>query len=250
MDEELIKGLIGVIFIILIINTTMVLDIASRSPSQDNSVGQGAGVTGAVGNLKNPAATTPAVTTPVPAITTVPKTIPPTPAATQGKNLITSYVTIETPIPQITEARPFIQADVSRPSYDNFITIYSLSDQTLTQDFPLISFNLVNPPLIIDYAVKPYNVTDLKYYEYKMKSTYYTETINITRPYEDTWFNIVVRNKDTGEIIAEDGFGRLHSTENLKRLSIQKSGNFQFEYDGQFGYLTLTMKVNKTGNIP
>jgi len=244
MDEELIKGLIGIIFITLLINTTMILDIASRSPSQDNSVGRGAVDSGVVGNLKNPAATTPAVTTPVP------KTIPPTPAATQGKNLITAYVTIETPIPQITEAHPFIQADISRQSYDDFITIYSLTTQTLTQDFPLISFNLVNPPLIIDYAVTPYNVTDLKYYEYKMKSTYYTETINITRPYEDTWFNVVVRNKDTGEIVAEEGFGKLYSTEKQKRLIIHKGGNYQFEFDGQFGYLTLTMKVNKIGNIP
>jgi hypothetical protein len=83
-----------------------------------------------------------------------------------------------------------------------------------------------------------------------MKSTYYTETINITRPYEDTWFNVVVRNKDTGEIVAEEGFGKLYSTEKQKRLIIHKGGNYQFEFDGQFGYLTLAMKVNKMGNIP
>jgi len=150
----------------------------------------------------------------------------------------------------VTEPHTLLQSDVSRTSYDDFITIYSLTNQELIQSFPLVSFNLVNPPLIIEYEVTPFNITDIKYIEYKMKSTYYKQTINVTRPYEDTWFTIVVRDKDTGNIIAEDGYGKTLSTERSKRLDIQKSGNFQFEFAGQFGNVTLTMKVNKLGNIP
>jgi len=255
MDEHLIKFLVGLIFIILAINTTMVLDIASRSPYQTGAAGQGAGEPGTSLILKTPTTTTTTTTTPVTPLqirtpTPATTTIPPTPSLKQADNLITTYVTIETPVPQVTEPRQLLQPDVSRRSYDDFITIYSLTNQTLTQAFPNVSFNLVNPPLIIDYTVTSYNVTDIKYIEYKMKSTYYKQNITVTRPYEDTWFKIIVRDKDTGNIIAEDGYGKTLSTERTKSLHIQKSGNFQFEFDGEFGTVSLTMKVDKFGNIP
>jgi len=250
MDEHLIKFLVGLIFIILAINTTMILDIASRSPYQTSAAGQGAGEPGTSLILKTPTTTTPSVTplqirTPTLATTTIPPTTP----LKQADNLITTYVTIETPVPLVTEQRELLQPDVSRRSYDDFITIYSLTNQNLTQAFPNVSFNLVNPPLIIDYTITPYNVTDIKFIEYKMKSTYYKENITITRPFEDMWFTIIVRDKGTGNIIAEDGYGKTRSTERSNHLEILKSGNFQFEFAGQFGNITLTMKVDKLGNI-
>jgi hypothetical protein len=251
MDEALIKSIIGVIFIILAINTTMILDIASRSPYQTSAAGQGAAEPGTSLILKTPTTTTASVTpiqirAPTPSATT----IPPIPSSKQAGNLITTYVTIETPVPQVTEPHKLLQTDVSRTSYDDFVTIYSITNQTLTQAFPIVSFNLVNAPLIIDYTVTPYNITDTKYIEYKMKSTYYKQNITVTRPYEDTWFTIVVKDKDTGNIIAEDGYGKTRSTERSKSLDIQKTGNFQFEFDGQFGTVNLTMKVNPLGNLP
>jgi len=251
MDEHLIKFLVGLIFIILAINSTMILDIASRSPYQTGAAGQGAAEPVPSLVLKTPTTTTTPVTpvqirTPTPATTT----IPPTPSLKQAGNLITSYVTIETPVPQVTEPHELLQPDVSRSSYDDFITIYSLTNQTLTQAFPNVSFNLVNPPLIIDYTITPFNVTDIKYIEYKIKSTYYKQNITVTRPYEDTWFKIIVRDKDTGNIIAEDGYGKTLSMDRTKSLDIQKSGNFQFEFDGEFATIDLKMKVNPLGNIP
>jgi len=251
MDEHLIKFLVGLIFIILAINSTMILDIASRSPYQTGAVGQGAAEPVPSLVLKTPTTTTIPVTplqirAPTPSATT----IPPTPSLKQADNLITSYVTVETPVGEVTEPRELLQPDVSRRSYDDFITIYSLTNQNLTQAFPNVSFNLVNPPLIIDYTITPYNVTDIKYIEYKMKSTYYKENITVTRPFEDTWFTIIVRNKDTGNIIAEDGYGKTRSTDRSNHLEILKSGNFQFTFDGEFGKVNLTMKVDKLGNLP
>jgi len=251
MDEDLIKFLVGLIFIILAINTTMILDIASRSPYQNSAAGQGAAEPVPSLVLKTPTTTTTPVTplqirAPTPATTT----IPPTPSLKQADNFITSYVTIETPVPQVTEPRELLQPDVSRRSYDDFITIYSLTNQNLTQAFPNVSFNLANPPLIIEYTITPYNVTDIKYIEYKLKSTYYKENITVIRPFEDTWFTVTVRDKDTGNIIAEDGYGKTRSTVRSNHLEILKSGNFQFTFDGEFGKVNLTMKVNKLGNLP
>jgi hypothetical protein len=251
MDEHLIKFLIGVIFIILTINTTMILDITSRSPYQNSTAGQGAGEPGTSPILKSPTTTTPPVTplqvrAPTPSATTIPLT----PSLKQADNLITTYVTIEIPVPQETEPHTLLQPDVPHSSYEDFVTIFTLKDRTLTQAIPNVSFNLVNPPLIIEYTVTPYNITDVKYYEYKQMKTYYSQNITVTRPYEDTWFTVIVRDKDTGTIVAEDGFGKTRSMDQSKRLAIQKSGNFQLEFAGQFGNVTLTMKVNKLGNIP
>lgn len=119
----------------------------------------------------------------------------------------------------------------------------------MTEAFPNVSFNLVNPPLIIEYSVIPINITDIKNIEYKIKSKKYNETLHITRPYEGTWFTVIVRDKESSGIVAEDGVGKIWSFTSPKRLDIQNIGNFQFEFDGEFGYLTLTMKVKKEGNI-
>jgi hypothetical protein len=251
MDEHLIKFLIGLIFIILAINTTVIFDIASRSPYQTTTAGQGAGEPGGSLVLKTPTTTTPSVTplqvrTPTPSATAIPQT----PSLKQADNFITTYVTVETPIPVTTERHEMLQPDVVEHSYNDFITLFSLTNRTLSQSIPNVSFNLVNPPLIIDYTVTPYNVTDIKYIEYKQKSTYYFQNITVIRPYEDTWFTVIVRDKATGAIIAEDGFGKTHSMDRTKQLKIQRIGNLQFEFDGQFGTVNLTLKAEKLGNIP
>jgi hypothetical protein len=228
----------------------MILDIASRSPDQ-NSAADGAGETTTLALLKTPAPTTTPLTpfqvrTPVPATTTNPLT----PSLKQADNFITTYVTIETPIPQVTQPHEYLQPEVPRIFYDDFVTIYSINNQSMSQAFSNVSFNLVNPPLVIDYTITPYNITDIKYIEYKMKSTYYKQNITVNRPYEDTWFTIVVRDKETGKIVAEDGYGKTRSMDRSNQLAVLTSGNLQFEFDGQFGTVNLTMKVNPLGNIP
>ena len=105
-------------------------------------------------------------------------------------------------------------------------------------------------PLVIDYNVTPLSQQRLKHVEYKMVDTYYDEDIEINRPYEDSWFTIIVRNKDTGEVITEDGFGRTYSFQTPKQLVIREYGNYSFEFTGNYGVLDLTMKVKKEGNFP
>jgi hypothetical protein len=248
MDDHLLQSLIGIIFIILAINTTMIVDIASRSPSQASIAGQGAGESGALLGLKTPTTTIPSVTPlQVRPPTPSPTTISPTPSLKQADNFITTYVTVETPVPVTTEEHVLLQPDVVESSYNDFITIFSLN-QSLTKVIPNVSFNLVNPPLIIDYTVTPYNITDIKYIEYKQIKTYYSQNITVIRPYENTWFSVTVRDKNTGTVVAQDGFGKTLSMDRTKQLKIQKAGNFQFEFDGQFANVTLTMKVDKLGN--
>jgi len=258
MDDEVLNLIIGVIVLILIINTTVTLSIASTLYGQDPAL-RVSGTSGSLGSSSPASPVTPSTaantvitTSPASTHTTPPSQVtdkPVTQASGSATSQIISYVTIEPLQPQPTETHQILQPDIPGRSIEGFVTIYSIKNQSLTEAFPNVSFNLVNPPLIIEYSVIPINITDIKNIEYKIKSKKYNETLHITRPYEGTWFTVIVRDKESGGIVAEDGVGKIWSFTSPKRLDIQNIGNFQFEFDGEFGYLTLTMKVKKEGNI-
>ena len=114
----------------------------------------------------------------------------------------------------------------------------------------MVSFTLRNPPLVIDYNVTPFTAIDIKHLEYKEISTNYEEDLAINRPYENAWFMVIVRNKDTGEIVSEDGVGGNYSLQTPKQLVVRGTGNFSFEFTGQYATLDLAMKVRQEGNFP
>jgi hypothetical protein len=159
-------------------------------------------------------------------------------------------VTIEPKASLDMERRVFLQPSVTQKYGEGYVTIYSLTNQNVSQVLPLVSFTLHNPPLVIDYNVTPLNQVRIKHMEYKMLETYYEENLEINRPYEDSWFRIIVRNKDTGEVISEDGIGRNYSFQTPKQLVVREYGNYSFEFTGGYGVLNLTMKVKQEGNFP
>jgi len=164
--------------------------------------------------------------------------------------IISPYVTIVPKAFPDMEWHDFPQPSITQEYSEDYVTIYSLTNQNISQVLPLVSFTLYNPPLVIDYNVTPQNQVVIKHIEYKLVDTYYEENVEINRPYENFWFRIIVRNKDTGEVIAEDGIGRSYSFQTPKQLVIRESGNYSFEFTGDFGILDLTMKVKQEGNFP
>jgi hypothetical protein len=164
--------------------------------------------------------------------------------------IISPYVTIEPKASPDLVRRDFLQPFIAQKYGEGYVPIYSLNNQNISQVLPLVSFTLRNPPLVIDYNVTPNNLIDIKHMEYKVVDTYYEENLEINRPYEDSWFMIIVRNKDTGEVVSEDGVGRTYSFQTPKQLVIRENGNYSFEFTGGYGALDLTMKVKQEGNFP
>ncbi|MDD1698509.1 MAG: hypothetical protein LUQ36_09105 [Methanoregula sp.] len=164
--------------------------------------------------------------------------------------IISPYVTIEPKVFPEVEKHVFLQPSISQKYGKDYVIIYSLTNQNISQVLPIVSFTLENPPLVIDYNVTPLELVDLKHIEYKMGETNYAEDLEISRPYENAWFRIIVRNKDTGEVISEDGIGRTYSLQTPKQLVVRESGNYSFEFTGDYGILDLTMKVKQIGNFP
>lgn len=167
----------------------------------------------------------------------------PTPAAPN------SYVTIEAvpvtppPIP------PDLSKDIPVPSTNDYFTIYSMNNQEAVTALPYVSFALVNPPLVIEYEVTPLSITDVKDMDYKIISTVYHEQLSINRPYEQSWFRVIARDRDTGKVVTENGYGKTYSQEPQGSIAVYKSGNYRFEFSGEYARVSLTMKVKREGNI-
>jgi hypothetical protein len=163
-----------------------------------------------------------------------------------------SYVTIEAvPTPTIAKLTD-ITEDMPKPSTRDYVTIYSMTNEPAVSNFPYVSFDLVNPPLVLEYTIIPVNITDKKWLYYKIKSQAYEVDSSIERPYEDAWFTVVVRDMETGKIVLEDGWGRTYpnSLELTRKIALYKYGKYRFEFSGNYVFVTMDMKVKKEGNIP
>jgi hypothetical protein len=247
---SILAGL-GVLLVILVILTMYTVASMPAGTGQNSGIQGAETISGSSDYGDSQSMEIPTATiTPV-IISSTPATIPAggSPGTVQTPDTPRSYVTIEA-VP--VTSRPILKditEDLPAPSAQDYFTIYAMNHQEAVTTLPYVSFNLVNPPLVIDYTVTPLNITKEKDVVYKIVSTSYEEKHMINRPYEHDWFKIIVRDRDTGTIVAEDGYGRTYSQDSPRKLAIYKGGNYRFEFSGQYVNVSLTMKVQKEGNI-
>ena len=252
MDEEVNRLLFGLIILLLIINTTQIWSLSSSVYGQNSAQQTKSALSSGPSAALLGGETGSGTVQPGPTPTVIPSTTP-AQNVISSQNVISAYVTVEQRHHEQEIKRTSIFYEPEKPgsSEGNFITIYSLTNESVTPaNMPSVSFPLVNPPLILDYTVFPVNITDIKYIEYKLGSTSFNGNINITRVYEESWFQITIRDKETGETVFDEGFGKTHAMISPNRLEVQKNGNYIFEFGGDFAKVTLTMKVKKEGNLP
>ncbi|MDP3396846.1 MAG: hypothetical protein Q8S57_09325 [Methanoregula sp.] len=186
-----------------------------------------------------------------PLITTTNKTkipaIVPTTIVTTAATPV--YVTIETPYPTPTVAYLTIPATVS-PIKEDYVVIYSIKNQQLAYSRSAVSFDLKNPPMLIDFSLSVTNVT--RTIEGKSR-TLTNEWITITTNNYDpmAYFEVIVREKSTGNIVLQDGFGqsRQYGTENPRTLKLYKAGNYLIEFNGNKVAADVNLSVKRAGNI-
>ena len=143
------------------------------------------------------------------------------------------YLTPVTPYPTPTSdmARPTLsRPPEAAPIPDTYVTIY---DQTIQypQATKAFALDLTTPPLIIEFEVEPKMITRTK----RAKSDYgkreykdYKQTF----PSESAWFLVTIRDRGTGSIVAQNGFGKLYSADAKKKVFIGRSGDYQIELAG------------------
>jgi hypothetical protein len=116
---------------------------------------------------------------------------------------------------------------------DMYCRIYSTKN-TYAYNKTAIVFNLQNPPMYINYTVKPSNVTYKDVIDRHITGKG-EEEITVDRYSPLSWFEVTVRSKSTPDkIYLQDGFGAAKGyNEYLNRtLKIVNSGDMQIEFYG------------------
>jgi len=130
--------------------------------------------------------------------------------------------------------------------------IYS-NTQYYSYNTTAITFDLKNPPMYINYTVIPFNITVNKVVASRTGSkSSDVETITYSDYAPYSWFDITVRNKTSGEIYLQDGFGRekgygIYTNATLK--PILKTDDLQIEMRGNNITATTGIWVKPAGNF-
>lgn len=118
------------------------------------------------------------------------------------------------------------------PTPDPYVIIYNRTTQfNLSHTVDAFAFNLAMPPLIIDFKVEPKMITREKLgtSDYGKKAD---GVFKQTYPSEDSWFEVTVRDRESGEIAAQDGFGKRYSADTHKQVSVRRLGDYLIQLSG------------------
>lgn len=193
-----------------------------------------------------PSANSSAGTTSHPGVTGSAVTTAPTP----------QYVTIETPfvtpttIPQTLNTKTTI---TPTPVPDEWVDIYR-STQYYSYNSTAFSFDLKNPPMLIHYYLQPVNVTGkkivVKHYGLDIETT---EEVSYERYSQYSWFEVTVRDKTTGRILTQDGFGNAKENQYSQNVNntikVYNNGEVLVGLDGNLITATVVVTVKKDKNI-
>jgi len=170
------------------------------------------------------------------------------------QNTTFPYVTIETPYQTPTTQRILVTTLPTTPPAE-WVEIYNKT-QYFSWNKTAFSFDLKNPPMYIHYSVIPVNVTrNVTIFQHwdagPGQMTEETIKYEYFSPY--SWFEVTVRNKDTGRILIQNGFGNAHgnqySQETNRTINVINGGILLVELDGNLITAKVDVKVEKTDNI-
>ncbi len=165
------------------------------------------------------------------------------------------YVTVVTPYSVGTQenstsasgANPYVTP--TPPLEDRSCLIY-FNTQNYAFNTTAITFDLKNPPMYINYTVVPTNVTVNKWIQERSGSkNEVTYTYSDYAPY--SWFEVTVRNKTSGEVYLQDGFGESKGyTRYLNAtLKVLKRDDMLIEFKGNSIKATVGVWVKPIGNF-
>jgi hypothetical protein len=161
----------------------------------------------------------------------------------------------------VTEVTPFETGSLTGASRTVAPTLPPVGDlycriykTTNIDNTTAIAFNLQNPPMMINYTVKPSNVTIKKVVtvmEGEGQSVHHVEKeLSIDTYSPISTFVVKVLSKSTGEVYLQDGFGTQKYTTYLNRtLKVMKQDNMQIEFRAINMTATAMVWVKPEGNF-
>jgi len=174
--------------------------------------------------------------------------------ATSATTSASSYVTAVTPYinPQQTTEQ------TETLGYHTFVTptpfpadkscrIYTTT-QSFTYNGSAFTFNLKNPPMYINYTVTPQNIT-----VNKAATSQYLTKEDVVYQYStydpQSYFVITIRNKTSGKVYLEDGFGTDYTTYLTRTLKVLNTDDMLIEMKGNKITATVNFWVKPPGNF-
>ncbi len=111
------------------------------------------------------------------------------------------------------------------------------------------SFTQKNPPMWINYTLVPKNVTVNRVYT--DPNTDKTTTLTYSDYSTSSWFEVTVRNKATGEVVLQDGFGAAkgYPAYVSRTLKVLKSGDLVVEFNGNDVRSSVNVWIKPHGNV-
>jgi len=170
----------------------------------------------------------------------------PAPAKTPSPVPTPTYVVPATPYP--TPTREELTSPIYRSppaqaaANDTYLEIYQQKRKYNCSEMEAFSYNLTSPPLFIDFTVTPAQITR----SITTTSSYGTKaekTLTVTHLNDMSWFEVTVRDRDTGRVIAREGFGRTYDSAAKKTLTVRTGGNYLIEMTGCLVTVDLHMRV-------
>jgi hypothetical protein len=170
------------------------------------------------------------------------------------ENSTFQYVTIETPY-QISTTQRIMVTTLPTTPLEEWVEIYRTT-QVFSYNKTAISFDMKNPPMLIHFRVLPVNVTrNATIIQHWDAGVGQMTTENIKYEYFSpySWFEVTVRNKDTGRILVQNGFGNAagnqYSQETNRTIKVLNTGNLLIELAGNQVTATVDINVDKKDNI-
>ena len=147
----------------------------------------------------------------------------PTPGAVVAAPVIPLTTTTVTPAATYRLPPPVVNSTA------NYTVIY---DQSLpfTWNSSAVTYELTNPPLLIDYTLTVPNITRVKYGVDPVSGA--DTTVTATYPDPDARFEITVLDPVTKRIFAQNGFGGQYDVSYSKELRVLYPGKYQIQMSG------------------
>jgi len=169
---------------------------------------------------------------PTPVPTAVPTPLPVTlpPAAT-----------FETPVPWVTPTGPVRKLD---PRYEEYYDeIYTLDQFFAYGQKETFAYDLATPPLFIKFNLTPDMITREKVINIGLSSE---ETIVVTYPNPNAWFEIKVIDAGNGAVVATKGYGKDYPDMTKSEFMVRNPGNYLIEMSGSFVKADISIMKGKS----
>jgi hypothetical protein len=132
-----------------------------------------------------------------------------------------------TPVPTATPTKVVRKLEGRyEESYDEIYTLNKFFAFGQKENFP---YDLTVPPLYIKYNLTPKLITREKIINIGLSTE---QTINVTYPNPNAWFEIKVLDANNGAVIDDQGYGKDFPDVTKSEFMVRNPGNYRIEFSG------------------